>query len=83
MIERERERWPERELTRAELQHYLLGDPRIRDDTGLAGRMAQSLSALERKVDRLYRLLWAVLLALVAALLALVADLVLALQHHA
>lgn len=78
----ERETWPERELTPAELQRYLLGDPRIRSDTGLLGRMADSLDGLEAKVDRLLRLGWGLLAALLAALLALVANLVVALPHH-
>lgn len=78
----ERDTWPERELTTAELQHYLLGDPRIRADTGLLGRMADSLDRLEVKVDRLLHMGWLLAAALLAALLALIANLVISLPHH-
>ena len=77
----EREQWPERELTRSELQRYLLGDHRIRDDVGLLGRMAEKLDVLERKVDRLLLLGYGVLASVLAALLALVANLLVTPRH--
>jgi len=71
----DREGWPARELSLRELQHYLLGDPRIRADTGFLGR-------LDQKLDRLLRLARAILLAAIVALLTLVADLVVTFPHH-
>jgi len=62
-------------VTEEELRDYLFGDPRVREDVGVVGRLTRSIEELGRRVDRLTHLAWAVLLVLLTALLALLVQL--------
>lgn len=59
-----------------ELQRYLFGDPQVRDDVGVIGRLTKAVEDLGQRVSRLMWLGWALLLTLLAALLALVGGLI-------
>ena len=63
------------ELTAPELARYLFGDPLDPKDAGLIGRLQNTIETSNKRVDRLLRLAWAIMLLMVAACVTLITDL--------
>lgn len=75
-----RDEWPDRYLTTEEIHRHLFGDPRIRGDDGMLGRVTDRIEKLQLSLDRILRLARAIFIGTFLALLTLIGDLVVALS---
>lgn len=73
---------PNSEPTAGQLAYYLFGNPMDPKDVGMIGRLDNRAATLEKRVNTLIKIGYAIMLLFIAAVFGLLADLFVLISHN-